>query len=145
MRLTAFADYSLRTLIYVGAKGDDLSTIDDIANAYGISRNHLMKVVHRLAQLGYIDTMRGRDGGMRLARDPAEINIGALIRDVEESLALVECLQGKPGQCCIEPACALKGIFSDALGAFLGVLDRYTLADLLKPRRRLKTLLAMTA
>jgi Rrf2 family nitric oxide-sensitive transcriptional repressor len=145
MRLTTFADYSLRALMYVGTKGDELSTIDEIADAYRISRNHLMKVVHRLGQLGYVETVRGREGGMRLKRAPGEINLGTLVRDVEESLAIVECMEGGAGKCCIEPACTLKGILTESLGAFLAVLDRYTLADLLKPRRRLKTLLAMPA
>ncbi|HKJ73917.1 MAG TPA: Rrf2 family transcriptional regulator [Alphaproteobacteria bacterium] len=144
MRLTAFTDYSLRVLTYAGTKGNDLSTIDEIADAYGISRNHLMKVVYRLGQLGYLETIRGKTGGMRLSRDPAEINLGAVVREMEESLGLVECMQ-EGGHCCIDPACTLKGILNESLEAFLAVLDRYTLADLLRPRRRLKDLLAIPA
>jgi Rrf2 family transcriptional regulator, nitric oxide-sensitive transcriptional repressor len=143
MRLTSFTDYCLRVLTYVGAKGDTLSTIDEISDAYGISRNHVMKVVYRLGQLRYLETIRGKTGGMRLLRDPETINLGRLVRDMEENLDLVECMAG--GDCCIEPACALKGILNESLKAFLSVLDRYTLSDLLRPQKRLITLLSIPA
>lgn len=143
MRLTTFTDYCLRVLMYAGTKGDELATIDEIAASFDISRNHLMKVVFRLGQLGYLTTVRGKGGGMRLARDPAEINLGRLVRETEEDMALVECFDGPPGACRIEPACVLRKALGEALEAFLAVLDDYTLADLLAPRSALATLLAM--
>lgn len=140
MRLTTFTDYCLRVLIQVGAKDGGLATIDEISASYGISRNHLMKVVARLAQLGYLRTVRGKNGGMRLARDPRTMRIGSIVRSIEEDLALVECFQSG-GNCSIEPACVLKQALGEALEAFLRVLDGYTLADLLEPRSQLLALL----
>ncbi len=145
MRLNTFTDYCLRVLMYAGAKGGALATIDEIAAAYGISRNHLMKVVLRLGQRGYLDTVRGKRGGLRLARAPAAINLGELVRETEQDLALVECFQGGARLCAVEPACVLKKVLGEALGAFLAVLDGYTLADLLVPRRRLASLLGIPA
>lgn len=141
MRLTTFTDYCLRVLIHVGAKDGGLATIDEIAESYGISRNHLMKVVSRLAQLGYLRTVRGKNGGMRLARDPRTIRIGSIVRSTEDDLSLVDCFQAGGGNCRIEPACILKQALGEALEAFLGVLDGYTLADLLEPRSHLLALL----
>ena len=136
MRLTSFTDYTLRVLIYLGAHRDEgrLATIGDIATAYGISENHLMKVVHHLAREGHVETVRGKGGGMRLARAPERINIGEVVRGAEEDLALVECFQQSGYQCPIASTCMLSGLLQRALDAFLGVLDRQTLADLLKPR-----------
>lgn len=141
MRLTAFSDYSLRALMYLGIHGDRLATIGELADAYGISENHLVKVVHHLAQHGYIETIRGRGGGMRLARPPGDINVGEVVRATEDSLALVECFDGSTSQCRIEPACRLKGMLGRALDAFFATLDGYTLADLLVPGPRLAALL----
>lgn len=141
MRLTAFTDYCLRVLIYVGSKGDELSTISEISDSYAISRNHLMKVVHRLGQLGYLTTVRGKNGGLRLGRDPAEIRLGDLIRKTEEDWALVECFEPGNRNCMIGAACVLRGAFGEALAAFLDKLDEYTLEDLLGPHDDLVRLL----
>ena len=142
MRLTTFSDYALRVLMYLGAKGDGLATIGDIAAAYGISANHLMKVVHRLAQDGYVETVRGKGGGMRLARPPEAIGLGALVRGTEEQ-RIAECFDRASPGCRVEGACVLRGVLADALEAFFAVLDRHTLADLLGPRRKLAKLLVI--
>ena len=139
MRLTNFTDYTLRVLIYLGAHQREgrLATIGDVAAAYGISDNHLMKIVHHLATQGYVETTRGKGGGMRLARAPESINIGDVVRGAEEDLVLVECFRRGNPECPIAPACALQGILGRALSAFFEVLDGKTLADLLKPRAQL--------
>jgi len=137
MHLTRYSDYSLRVLIFLAAKGQENSTIPEIAGAYGISRTHLTKVVQLLGQLGYVLTVRGRGGGLTLAMDPSQIRIGQVLRRTEESFALVDCLSSElPGArlCKITPACKLKGVLAEALQAFLGVLDQYTLADIVHGR-----------
>jgi Rrf2 family nitric oxide-sensitive transcriptional repressor len=139
MRLTTFSDYALRVLIYLGVREGELATVAGIAHAYGISANHLMKVVQHLGQKGYIETLRGKGGGMRLAREPSSIALGELMRSTEER-RLVECFE--PGsQCRIESACALRAILGEALESFFAVLDRYTLADLLQPSRKIARIL----
>ena len=139
MKLTRYTDYSLRVLLYLGAKGDRLSSIADIARAYAISQNHLMKVVNNLVQTGYVSSVRGRLGGIRLARDPAEINIGALVRQTEDGFKLVDC-----ANCIISPVCVLNGALDEAVDAFMAVLNRYSLADLLSKRAGLRNLFGMT-
>jgi Rrf2 family transcriptional regulator, nitric oxide-sensitive transcriptional repressor len=129
MRLTAFTDYTLRTLIYLALRPAKLVTIADIATAYDVSANHLMKVVHQLAQTGDIETVRGQRGGLRLARPP-------------EDPELVACF-GEGPRCVIQEGCVLQHALDDALQAFLGVLDRYTLADLVTPRQSLAGWLGM--
>ena len=142
MRLTRYTDYCLRVLMYLGVKQDELSTIKEIADRYGISKNHLMKVVYELNQRGHVETIRGKNGGMRLGRRPSEINLGHLIRETENDLALVECF-ASGNECRLTPSCVLKSVLYEALQAFLGVLDRYTLQDLLGPERELAGLLAI--
>lgn len=141
MRLTAFSDYCLRVLTFVAVREGSLVTIEEIASTYDISRNHLMKVVTRLAQLGYIETVRGKGGGLRLARDPESVGIGTLVRQTEQDLDIVECFQASGSRCVIAPACVLRTALHEALEAFLEVLDRYTLADLVAPRSDLARLL----
>jgi Rrf2 family nitric oxide-sensitive transcriptional repressor len=142
MRLTTHTDYSLRTLMYLAVRKHDLATIADIAQAYGISHNHLMKVVHELAQSGFIQTVRGRQGGMRLARPPEEINIGDVVRTTENDLNVAVCFLDADA-CAIQQCCVLQRAMREALKAFLTVLDGYTLADLVRPRRRIATLLGL--
>lgn len=131
MRLTQFTDLGLRTLIYLGLKGERLSSIREIAEAYRVSENHLTKVVHQLGQHGFIDTMRGRGGGVRLSRAPSEIRIGDVVRRAEEDMALVACFPG-PGSCILGGGCGGQRILNEALAAFMEVLDRYTLEDMLR-------------
>jgi len=140
MHLTTFSDYSMRVLIYLGLRRDGLVTISDIAKAYGISENHLMKVVHQLAQGGFIETVRGKGGGMRLAREPEDINLGELIRITEGDTGLLACLEGQ-GSCCIQSACNLIGILREAQTALFTVLEKYTLADLLQREQPLSQIL----
>lgn len=131
MRLTRFTDYSLRTLIYLGLCRDGLATIQAVSDRYAISRNHLMKVAHALSRAGYVVSVRGKNGGLKLALAPSEISVGAVVRELEAGSALVECFDPDRSQCRIDGACALKGMLGEAHAAFLGVLDRYTLADVL--------------
>lgn len=141
MRLTRHTDYALRVLMQVGLNDGELVRISDIADSFGISRHHLTKIVHQLGTRGYLETLQGRRGGIRLARSPSKIVIGEVVRDFEEDFDVVECFDRDRCECRIEPACVLKGTLDEALAAFLEVLDETTLADLLKPRRRLRTLL----
>lgn len=143
MRLTVYADYSLRLLIYLALQGEGLTTISKVAEAYGISRHHLVKVGHRLGLEGYITTIRGQNGGMRLARTATEINVGEVVRRMEPDIALVPCFHPVDALCPIVPACLLRNAMEQARIAFLAVLDGYTLADLTKPRASLQGLLGI--
>lgn len=137
MRLTRHTDYALRALIYIGTHATEALPvrIADIARRMGMSEDHLAKVVARLAQAGYLETIRGRDGGVRLAHSAEQINVGAVVRTMEENMALVECFDPNGNSCPIAPVCALAPALDAALGAFLSVLDGYTLADFTaKPR-----------
>jgi len=133
MHLKRYTDYSLRVLVYLGLHPDRLVTISEIANAFNISKNHLMKVVKDLVALGYIQSVKGKFGGLRLGHAPEMINIGSVVRHMESDFALVECL-GDHNACRILPACTLKPILLDAGERFLEALDAYTLADVLVNR-----------
>lgn len=126
MRLTLYSDYAMRVLIYLAARPERLCQIGEISRAYGISQNHLMKVVHDLARAGFVTTARGRSGGLRLARPPETISVGAVVRHTEDGFNLVDC-----PSCVISPGCGLRGVFGEAVLAFLQVLDRSTLADVM--------------
>ncbi|MDE1150062.1 MAG: Rrf2 family transcriptional regulator [Azospirillaceae bacterium] len=144
MRLSSYTDYALRTLVYLALKPDGLATINDVAQIYGISKNHLMKVVHQLSQLGYVEAVRGRGGGLRLGRKAEDIRVGEVVRATEQELDLLECFgDADPEFCRLSPTCVLKSALKEALQAFLAVLDDYTLADLVKPRRTLVSLLGL--
>ena len=193
MRLTNYSDYALRSLIYLAVKPEPqtLANISDIARSYDISKSHLTKIIHQLGQLGYIDSVRGKNGGIRLARAPKDINLGVLIKQIEPDFALVECFATKvpsnddsnddstddgtnhdttydnghdeaktPGLpltlidelavtenntklgCVISPVCQLKGVFFEALTAFINVLEGYTLADIINNEDELRRLLS---
>lgn len=126
MRLTRYTDYALRVLLYLAARPERLCSIAEMSSAYAISQNHLMKVVSDLARAGDVASVRGRGGGVRLARPAAEINVGAVVRRTEEGFDLVDC-----ASCVIAPACGLRCALGEAVAAFLAVLDRHSLADLL--------------
>jgi Rrf2 family nitric oxide-sensitive transcriptional repressor len=130
MQLTRFTDYSLRVLVYLAAHPERRCTVSEIATAYGVSANHLTKVVNRLANAGYAETLRGKGGGIRLARAPQLINIGAVVRAMEERFDIVECFSGEHQDCPLLPACALKSLLVDAQHGFLATLDRVTLAQI---------------
>lgn len=145
MRLTLHTDYALRTLIFLAA-GDGISaTAPQIARRYGISQNHLVKVIQRLRGLGYLTTSRGRGGGVRLARPADTIRLGDVVRDTEDSLAMVECFDMETNTCPLATACQLKARLREALNAYLAVLDSYTVADVATNRGQLMTLLGEPA
>lgn len=141
MQLTQYTDYALRTLLYL-AVTEENATITEIADRYNISRNHLVKVVHNLGKLGYITTIRGRQGGLRLARTPESIRLGEVVRKTEPNFHLVECFDRVNDRCVITPGCQLKGVLGKAFKAFSDVLDEYTLADLTANKKELARLLS---
>jgi Rrf2 family nitric oxide-sensitive transcriptional repressor len=138
MRLTVMTDYALRVLMFAATAPERLVTVDEIAAAYSISGNHLTKVVQELARHGFVETVRGRGGGLRLAIPAANISVGDVVRAMEEDLGLVECFRAGD-TCCLTPVCRLRGLLSDALQGFLASLDRKSLSDLVA---RPKTLVA---
>lgn len=142
MRLTVYTDFSLRVLMYVAVHPDRRPTIGEIASSYGISKNHVMKVVHQLGVAGYIETVRGQSGGMRLARSADAINLGEVVRRTEPDLALVPCFEPINSACVITPACKLRRALHEARAAFLAVLDGYSLGDLVDNREVLRELFA---
>jgi Rrf2 family nitric oxide-sensitive transcriptional repressor len=132
MRITAFSDYSMRLMVYVGIHNDRLVSIREVSGVYEISKNHLTKVVHSLGKGGYLETVRGKNGGFRLALPPKDINIGKLLRYTEDDFSLVECLSGKnKADCRLYGSCMLTSVMEEALEAFVGVLDKYSLEDIL--------------
>jgi Rrf2 family nitric oxide-sensitive transcriptional repressor len=135
MQLSLFSDYSLRVLMFAALK-DDLFQIEDVTEAYGISGHHLAKVVHSLSKLGYLETRRGRGGGLRLGRAPEEIRLGKLLRQTEKSPAFVECFAPETNRCVISGHCRLKGILAEAVSGFFRSLDQYTLRDLVSGPER---------
>ncbi|OLO37920.1 Rrf2 family transcriptional regulator [Alkalihalophilus pseudofirmus] len=141
MQLTSYTDYSLRVLLYLGTQPENqLSSIKEISSAYGISNNHLSKIVFELGKLGLIETIRGRNGGIKLAKQPKSINIGAVVRQTED-LQIVECFNEEGNLCIISSGCRLKHVLNDAMKAYLKVLDSYTLEDILINKDYLRTLL----
>jgi Rrf2 family nitric oxide-sensitive transcriptional repressor len=148
MRLTLHTDYALRLLMLLALEPDRLHTIQETARRYGISRNHLMKVALTLVKAGFIESIRGRSGGLRLSRPAERVGLGAVVRATEDNFNLVECFDRDSNTCVIAPACGLRTPLHEASAAFLAVLDRYTLADLLaEPRahRSMQRLLAERA
>ncbi len=137
MQLTRYSDYALRILMYLSMKeGEGPATISDIAEFYGISRNHLVKIVHRLGQLGFVTTTRGKGGGLKLARSAAQIGIGEVVRQTEANFDIVECFDAQANTCRLTPICHLKTMLAAAQRQFLNELDTYTLADAIAGRNR---------
>lgn len=143
MRLTVQTDYALRLLMHLAVQDPELTSISASADRYKISKNHLMKVAHNLKNFGYVEPVRGRSGGLRLAVKAENINIGEVIRRMEASSALVACFPQGGGGCTISPACRLKSILADALEAFFASLDGYTLSDLVSQNSELQEALLM--
>ncbi|MFT9068211.1 MAG: Rrf2 family transcriptional regulator [Acetobacter syzygii] len=143
MRLTLYTDYALRTLLYLAVHTDRRVSIREVAQTYGISENHLVKIIHHLGRGGFVHTQRGRGGGLTLGRPPEEICVGDVVRHTEEDMALVSCMARNGGDgvaCLLSGGCHLRGVLGNALEAFMSVLDKATLADLLQPYER-RTLL----
>ncbi len=130
MKLTAFTDYSLRTLMYLAVHPDRLCTTKEIAEQFQVSQNHMGKVAYQLSKCGYVETQKGKNGGMKLAQPPATINLGEAVRNLEPDFHLVECFNQSENKCKITSACKFKSILFDAQAAFFKTLDGYTLAQI---------------
>lgn len=143
MKLTAHTDFGLRTLMSLAAAPERLMTIEDLAARHRVSRNHLMKVAQSLIHAGFVVGVRGRTGGLRLAREPGEIRVGDVVRALEDDMALVACLGDDPTTCVLSGVCRLTGALGRALAAFLAELDAITLADLAAPRRAIRASLRL--
>ncbi len=141
MELSRFTDYALRVLMFTASRDPEKVTLRELSDAYRISHHHLVKIVHKLGALGYLRNQRGRSGGIHIGRPPEEIRVGDVIRHTETHFNLVECFNSETDMCRISPACQLKGVFHEARDAFLGVLDAYTVADLVQQRRSILKLL----
>ncbi|SAL67395.1 BadM/Rrf2 family transcriptional regulator [Caballeronia peredens] len=146
MRLTDYTDYSLRILLYLSVRPSGLSTIQEISDAYGISKNHLMKIVQQLGELGWVETVRGRNGGLRVAERSRSLTIGDIVRKTENDFAIVGCFGDRAeGQqnCVIQPQCRLRGVLAAARDAFLAELDKHTVEELAHPANELARLLGI--
>jgi len=141
MKLSGFTDYALRVLIYLASDSHRRATIAEIAQAFQISENHLVKVVHLLGQKGWISTLRGKGGGLSLALAAQDIVVGRVVRDTEGADLPAECFNADGGHCCIAPICQLRDVLAEAVKAFYQVLDAYTLADLVQEPQGLARLL----
>jgi len=145
MRLTQFTDYSLRVLIYLALHPEEKITIDQLTNAYGVSRHHIRSVVHQLSKLGYIESTQGKGGGVILALDASEISIREIVENSENDFNIVECFSPEGNSCPIEPLCILKRALNEASENFLSTLERYTIEDLIKNKNsQLKNLLQLS-
>jgi Rrf2 family nitric oxide-sensitive transcriptional repressor len=145
MRLTDFTDYSLRVLMYAAVRSDELVTIDEISESLGIARGHLVKIVHALGRAGFLSTMRGRTGGVKLGRPAARITVGDVVRTMEPDFRVVECFDTEGNGCVITAACGLRGVLGAALRAYFDVLDKTTLADIAAQQGKLSRLLGLEA
>lgn len=142
MRLNTQTDYALRLLMHLAVNSARLVTIQEVSDRFSISRNHLMKLASTLAHEGFVTSVRGRSGGLKLAKPPEQITVGAVVRCMENDFAMVECFQASRGECLITPACRLKGVINGAVTAFLAELDRCTLSDLVQNNVPLERILA---
>ncbi|SAK70039.1 Rrf2 family transcriptional regulator [Caballeronia catudaia] len=146
MRLTDYTDYALRALLYLSVRPSGLSTIQEISDAFGISKNHLMKIVQQLGELGWVETVRGRNGGLRLSARSNDLTIGEIVRKTESDFAIVGCFadRGVATQpCVIQPHCRLRGVLAAARDAFLAELDKHTVGELAHPANELAALLGI--
>jgi Rrf2 family nitric oxide-sensitive transcriptional repressor len=143
MKLTSFTDYSLRVLVYLAADASRRATISEIAGAFGVSENHLTKVVHMLGKQGWIETVRGKGGGMLLAMPPEKIGIGKVVRGTEGAALPAECFEEDGGHCVISGCCRLQSVLGEAVDAFYAALDKYTLADISRNRSMLRKVLML--
>lgn len=145
MKLTAFTDYSLRVLMYLAADTTRRATISEIAGSFSVSENHLVKVVHFLGKRGWIETVRGKGGGLRLAMPPQHVNVGQVVRDTEGTAVPAECFSDDGGHCIIDSCCHLKAVLGEAVAAFYAVLDHHTLEDIARNRQTLGKVLKIHA
>lgn len=129
MQITRFTDYGLRTLMYVAARSENIASVKEVSDHYGISRNHLVKVVHRLSQLGYIETTKGKGGGIKIAKGTEKLRLGELIKQLEPNMNMVECFDAKTNTCRITGSCQLKHYLFEATQSFINTMNKYTLAD----------------
>jgi Rrf2 family transcriptional regulator, nitric oxide-sensitive transcriptional repressor len=144
MQLSTYSDYSIRVLMQAALRNPVRVTVDEVADTFGISRHHLVKVVHDLGRSGYLATHRGVGGGFTLARPPEEIRLGDIVRLGEESDTVIDCMDGQKRCCRLLPSCRLKGVLDEAADAFFAVLDGYSLADLVKQPTKMRCVLGLS-